>query len=81
MKRSGEIQQRYLYSVAVKLASQTGTRPRCRGPIAKRHQPRHEAESGVCFAGPDKLVHLVEAGEVVYRLGRGFVEHFHRKVG
>ena len=33
------------------------------------HQPRHEAEIGVRFAGPDQLVHLIEAGEVAPRLG------------
>ena len=33
---------------------------------------------GVRFAGPDKLVHLIEAGEVVQRLGRGFADLFHR---
>ena len=31
---------------------------------------RHETQVGVRFAGPDKLVHLIEAGEVVQRLGR-----------
>ena len=35
------------------------------GQGAQRHQPRHEAEIGVRFAGRNKLVHLVEAGEVV----------------
>ena len=39
------------------------------GQGAQRHRPRHEAESRVRFAGPDKLVHLIEAGEVVPRLG------------
>ena len=29
------------------------------GKGAQRQQPRHEAEIGVRFAGPDKLVHLV----------------------
>ena len=41
---------------------------------AQRHRARHEAEIGVRFAGRDKLVHLIEAGEVVHRLGRGFAE-------
>ena len=39
------------------------------GQGAERHQPRHEAEIGVRFAGPDQLVHLIEAGEVAPRLG------------
>ena len=33
---------------------------------------------GVRFAGPDKLIHLVEAGEVVQRLGRSVAERRHR---
>ncbi len=37
------------------------------GQGAQRHRPRHEAEIGVRFAGPDKLVHLVGLGEVVAR--------------
>ena len=41
---------------------------------AERHCARHETEIGVRFAGADKLVHLIEAGEVVQRLGRGFAE-------
>ena len=40
------------------------------GQAAQRHQPRHETEIGVRFAGPDKLVDLIEAGEVVSGLGR-----------
>ena len=39
------------------------------GQGAERQQPRHEAEIGVRFAGPDKLVHLIGLGEVVDRLG------------
>ena len=39
------------------------------GQAAQRHQPRHEAQIGVRFAGPDQLVHLVGQGEVVPRLG------------
>ena len=39
------------------------------GQGAQRHRPRHEAESRVRFAGPDKLVYLVGLGEVVQRLG------------
>ena len=48
------------------------------GQGAERHHPRHEAEIGGRFAGPDKLIHLVEAGEVVQRLGRGFADCLHR---
>ena len=48
------------------------------GQAAQRHRPRHETKIGVRFAGPDKLIHLVEAGEVVQRLGRGFADLFHR---
>ena len=42
------------------------------------HQPRHEAQIGVRFAGPDKLVYLIESGEVVERLRRGFADRGHR---
>ena len=31
----------------------------------ERHHTRHEAEIGVRFAGPDKLMHMVGLGEVV----------------
>ena len=48
------------------------------GQGAKRHQPRHKAPVGVRFAGTDKLVHLIEAGEVVQRLRRGFTKCFKR---
>ena len=44
------------------------------GQAAQRHQPRHETHVGVLFAGLDQLVHLIQAREVVPRLGRGFVE-------
>ena len=37
---------------------------------AQRHQPRHEAQIWVRFAGPNKLVHLVSLGEGPLRLGR-----------
>ena len=50
------------------------------GQAAQRHQPRHEAESGVRFAGRDKLVHLVGLGEVVERLGRGVADRLDRPV-
>ena len=40
------------------------------GQAAQRQQPRHEAEIGVCFTGPDKLAHLIESCEVVAGLGR-----------
>ena len=46
----------------------------------KRHHSRHEAPVRVRFAGPDKLVHLVEAGEVVERLGRGVADRLDRPV-
>ena len=48
------------------------------GQGAQRHHPGHETQVGVRFAGPDKLVHLIEAGEVVQRLGRGFADRLHR---
>ena len=35
------------------------------GQRAQRHQPCHEAQIGVRFAGSDKLVHLIEAGEMM----------------
>ena len=44
----------------------------------ERHHTRHEAPIGVRFAGCDKLVHLIGAGEVVPRLGRGFAERLYR---
>ena len=37
----------------------------------QREQPSHEAEIGVRFARANKLIDLVETGEVVPRLGRG----------
>ncbi len=45
---------------------------------AQRHHSRHETESGVCFAGRDKLVYLIESGEVVERLRRGVADRLHR---
>ena len=39
---------------------------------AQREQPRHEAKIGVGFARLNELVDLVETGEVVQRLGRGW---------
>ena len=50
------------------------------GQAAQRHQPRHETEIGICFASPDKLVHLIGAGEVVQCLRRGFAKRFPRAV-
>ena len=50
------------------------------GQAAQHHHPRHEAEIRVRFAGRNKLIHLIEAGEVVNRLGRGVAELFHRPV-
>ena len=44
------------------------------GQATQRHQPHHEAKIGVRFAGLDQLVHLIGLGEVMPRLGRGFVE-------
>ena len=38
------------------------------------HRSRHEIPVGVRFAGRNKLIHLIEAGEVVQRLGRGFTD-------
>ena len=46
------------------------------GQGTQRHHPRHEAEIGGRFAGPDQLVHLIGLGEMVPRLGRG-LEGFH----
>ena len=48
------------------------------GQGAQHHHPGHEAQIGVRFTGPDKLVHLIGAGEVGQRLGRGFADRFHR---
>ena len=48
------------------------------GQAAQHHQPRHEAWIGVRFAGDDKLVYLIGAGEVVNCLGRSVAEHLHR---
>ena len=39
-----------------------------------------KAESGVRFAGRDKLVHLVGLGEVVERLRRGVADRGHRPI-
>jgi hypothetical protein len=37
-------------------------------PITPSNSPaRHEAQIGIRFASPDKLVHLAQAGEVVKR--------------
>ena len=42
-------------------------------PITPSNSPaRHEAQIGIRFASPDKLVHLAQAGEVVKRLGAGW---------
>ena len=38
---------------------------------AQREQPRHEPDISLRLARADELRHLVEAGEVVPRLGRG----------
>ena len=43
-----------------------------RGRPTQREQPRHEAKIGVGFARVNELVDLVETGEVVQRLGRGW---------
>ena len=48
-------------------------RIRQRLPITPSNSPaRHEAQIGIRFASPDKLVHLAQAGEVVKRLGAGW---------
>ena len=47
------------------------------GQAAQRHRSRHEAEVGVRFAGPDKLVHLIGKGEAAPRLGRGVADRRH----
>ena len=44
----------------------------------ERHQPRHETEIGVRFAGPDKLVHLIAEGEAPPRRWWGFAERLDR---
>ena len=36
------------------------------GQRAQRHRARHETEIGVRFAGLDQLIHLIEAGEVLW---------------
>ena len=42
-------------------------------PITPSNSPaHHEAQIGIRFASPDKLVHLAQAGEVVKRLGAGW---------
>ena len=35
------------------------------GKAAQRHQSRHKAQVGGCFADPHKLIHLVKLGEVL----------------
>ena len=42
-----------------------------RGRLHSAKQPPHEAEIGVRLARANKLIDLVETGEVVPRLGRG----------
>ena len=37
-----------------------------------------QAEIGVRFVGPDKLLHLIGLGEPPTRLGRGFADRWHR---
>ena len=50
------------------------------GQAAQRQRSRHEAHVGVRFTSPDKLVHLIESGEVVPRLGRRLEGLLHRPV-
>ena len=50
------------------------------GQAAQHHEPRHEAQIGVCIAGRNELVHLVGLSEVVPRLGRGLEVFLHRPV-
>ena len=47
------------------------------GQGTQHHQTRHETRIGSHFTGLDELVRLIEAGEVVQRLGRIFVERLH----
>ena len=42
------------------------------GQRAQRHHPRHESHFGVRFTGPDKLVQLIEVGEVAVCRRRGY---------
>ena len=44
------------------------------GQAAQRQQARHEAQIGAREAGPNQLVHLIEAGEMVQCLGRGVAD-------
>ena len=50
------------------------------GQAAQRQQPRHEAQIGVRFTGPDKLVHLIGLSEVMPSLGRGLEVFLHRPI-
>ena len=49
-----------------------------RGKLHSANSRAMKPRSGFRFAGRNQLVHLVEAGEVVQRLGRGVAEHLHR---
>ena len=44
-----------------------------RGRLHSASSRAMKPEIGVCFTGPDKLVHLIEAGEVVPGLGRQLI--------
>ena len=50
------------------------------GQGTQHHQPRHETRVGVGQGGSHELIHLIEAGEVVPRLGRGFAERLHKSL-
>ena len=47
---------------------------------AERHCAAHETKIGVRFAGPDQLVHLIEAGESPLRRWWGFAERLDRPI-
>ena len=44
---------------------------------AERQHPRHEAEVGVRFAGPDQQVYLIGNGEAPLCRGRGVADRLH----
>ena len=64
-----------VYSLVLVPVSGVGARQ-----AAQRQQPCHEPQISVRFAGPDKLVHLIEAGEVAPRLGWRLPERRYRPV-
>ena len=62
-------------TLVLKLASRVGA-----GQGTQHHQPRHETRVGVGQGGSHELIYLIEAGEVVPRLGRGFAERLHESL-